>query len=301
VVAIFATVFVAFVPVFTASASAASTRTPVLGMKGFGVPSASGWGSYEPAAFTNGGDPSGSVASIRWKNWGHRAATGTGKGYIFKPTGGYYPGSVRVALRAFGLGRCTARGPLAYEHLDVRYPSHPGGRLGKWTPWSPTLCVTTTTSTTPSQSAGAPPCRNGQISVAVGTGGAGLGHEDQVILFTNTGSSTCSLYGYPGVAGLDAEGNQVVQAQRTLNGYLGGVQSGATSLPTVSLGPGQVASATVEGTDVPVGSATSCVSYPALLVTPPNLTDSVRVTATLPGCSPIEVHPVVAGSSGSAP
>ena len=127
-----------------------------------------------------------------------------------------------------------------------------------------------------------------------------------MILFTNQSQSTCSLSGYPGVAGLDAQGNQIVQVPRTLSGYLGGLQNGATTPPTVMLAPAQTASAAVEGTDNPVGSATSCPYYPALLVTPPNLTDSVRVTVSglgtnppgLPGCSLTEVHPVVPGSSG---
>ncbi len=127
-----------------------------------------------------------------------------------------------------------------------------------------------------------------------------------MILFTNQSQSTCTLSGYPGVAGLDAQGNQVVQAERTLSGYLGGIQPGATTAPTVTLAPRQMASATVEGTDNPIGSATSCPYYPFLLVTPPNLTESVRVTVSglgtnppgLPGCSLIEVHPVVPGNSG---
>ena len=161
------------------------------------------------------------------------------------------------------------------------------------------------TTTIPTGNA-ARPCHDGQVSVSEAVGGAGLGHQDQVILFTNQSQSTCSLSGYPGVAGLDAQGNQVVQAERTLSGYLGGLQNGATTPPTVTLAPGQTASVTVEGTDNPIGSATSCPYYPALLVTPPNLTESVRVNVSgfgtnppgFPGCSQIEVHPVVPGSSG---
>ena len=152
-----------------------------------------------------------------------------------------------------------------------------------------------------------PPCTNGQVVVSDDGGGAGLGHEDQVILFTNNSPSACTLTGYPGIAGLNASGQQVIQAARTLNGYLGGLWSGATTLPRVSLAPGQVASAIVEGTDNPIGTATSCPYYDYLLVTPPNLTKSTRVrvfglgtspTNGLPGCSTIEVHPVVPGSSG---
>jgi hypothetical protein len=179
----------------------------------------------------------------------------------------------------------------------------------------PAAPTTTTTSTTNTTSTTTPTteaptvarCVNGQISVTNAGGGSGLGHQDQVILFTNQSRSTCSLTGFPGVAGLDAEGNQVVQAQRTPGGYLGGLPPGVTVPPMVPLMPGQTASAVIEGTDMPVGSATTCPHYPALLVTPPGLSDSVRVSVSdlgtnppgLPGCSPIEVHPVVPGSSGS--
>jgi uncharacterized protein DUF4232 len=154
----------------------------------------------------------------------------------------------------------------------------------------------------------APLCTNGQVGVSDSGGGAGLGHEDQVILFTNHSPSPCTLTGYPGVAGLDANGEQVVQAVRALSGYLGGLWNDARTPPRVSLNPGQTASAIVEGTDNPTGTATSCPSYDHLLVTPPNLTDSVRVsvsglgsppTSGLPGCSIIEVHPVVPGNSGT--
>jgi hypothetical protein len=147
-------------------------------------------------------------------------------------------------------------------------------------------------------------CRNGQISVSVASGGAGLGHEAEILLFSNTGPSTCTLNGYPGVAGLSAQGAQVVQAQREPSGYLGGLQQGAAP-PLVVLAPGQTASAMVEGTDVPVGS-TSCTSFPALLVTPPGFTTSTKVSVVgyggngggFPGCSRIEVHPVVPGKTG---
>jgi hypothetical protein len=287
----------------TASASSPKGRTPVLGKKGFGVPSATGWGTYKPKEFFNGGDPSGHVGRITWDDWGSSATTGTGRGVIFKPGGGYYPGTVRVDLRAFDLGHCTSGGPLAYQRLDTRYPSRPGGKLGRWAPWSGSLCVTshstTTTSTTTAPANGlARPCRDGQISVSGAFGGAALGHEGQILLFTNSSQSSCTMGGYPGVAALDAQGHQVAQAERSLSGYLGGLDNGATTPPIVVVTPGQSVSALVEGTDIPVAPATSCPSYPALLVTPPNLTLSVRLPFDLVGCSPIEIHPVVPGNSG---
>jgi len=140
-----------------------------------------------------------------------------------------------------------------------------------------------------------------------GGSGVGLGNVAQPILFTNVSQATCTLSGYPGVAALDSQGNQVAQAARELLGYLGGLQNNATAAPVVTLTPGQVASADVEGTDNPVGSATSCTYYPSYLVTPPGETHSVTVSAGVvqgsnisgfPGCSPISVNPVVPGTTG---
>ena len=100
-------------------------------------------------------------------------------------------------------------------------------------------------------------------------------------------------------AGLNASGAQVVQAQRTLTGMMGGLAPGVTALPRITLAPGQTASAVVEGTDVPSGTETSCPTYPSLLVTAPNAKASVTIPFALPGCSGLQVHPVVPGTSGS--
>ena len=84
-------------------------------------------------------------------------------------------------------------------------------------------------------------------------------------------------------------------------GYLGGMHSGGP-LPSIVLpAGGGSASAYVEGTDNPAGTATSCPTYAVLLVTPPNALQSVRVALAIPGCSGIEVHPVVPGLAGQAP
>jgi hypothetical protein len=140
-------------------------------------------------------------------------------------------------------------------------------------------------------------CRIGQLDISVTGGDAGLGHRSKVIVFRNTGSSTCVLQGYPGVAALDGSGRQVAQAQRTLNGYLGGVRAG--NPPLVRLAAGASASATVEALAFgPNGD--SCTAYAGLLVTPPDETRSVRVNWDSDGCSELQIHPVVAGTTGQA-
>jgi hypothetical protein len=125
-----------------------------------------------------------------------------------------------------------------------------------------------------------------------------MGHIGVILIFKNTSPQTCKLTGYPGVAGLNAAGNQAIQATRTLNGYTGGVPTGRIP-PVVTLTTGQSASAFVEGTDVPTGNQTSCPTYPKLLVTPPNTTQQVTIDTSMPGCSPVQVHPVVPGTTGS--
>jgi hypothetical protein len=143
-----------------------------------------------------------------------------------------------------------------------------------------------------------PACLFSQLTVTSGSPHAGLGHVGVVLLFKNVGSETCTLFGYPGVAGLNAQGVQITQAVRTQNGYLGGA---GQSVSDVILVPVKTASAIVEGTDVPTGNATTCPTYASLLVTPPNTTQSVKIDVSLPGCSGLQVHPVVPGSTGSGP
>jgi len=155
---------------------------------------------------------------------------------------------------------------------------------------------TTSTTTTP---AGAALCAGPNVGVSGKMASSAAGHQGVVLLFVNNGSTSCVLYGYPGAAGLNAGGAQVVQAQRTLTGMMGGLAPGVTALPRITLAPGQTASAVVEGTDVPSGTETSCPTYPSLLVTAPNAKVSVTILFALPGCSGLQVHPVVPGTSGS--
>lgn len=186
-----------------------------------------------------------------------------------------------------------------------RTPSHPSHP----TTTSPTTAATSTRpapttkpvspSSTPTSAPATARCTSSELHVSVGTPGAGLGHEGAPIVFENSSSRPCTLQGYPGVGILDASGQQVSEAVRTPQGYLGGMQTGSTTPPLVTLAPGGFASAFVEGTDVPSGTEQSCPTYSSALVTPPTSTRSVKVALFVPGCSPVEVHPVLRGKSGA--
>jgi hypothetical protein len=148
-------------------------------------------------------------------------------------------------------------------------------------------------------------CRISQLRISPGNSGAAAGSIGQTILFTNVGQMACIMTGYPGVAALDAQGNQVVQARRQLSGMTGGLQTSG-AIPVVTLAPDQVASAEIEGGDNPIGTATSCPTYPAFLVTPPGETHSAQIVAGVAGagtpgfqgCQGVAVNPVVPGTTG---
>jgi hypothetical protein len=184
-------------------------------------------------------------------------------------------------------------------------PSRPHATTTTAVVTTPTSAALTTTlppppvsvTTRAPASGGTPPCTSAQIATT-STDDSGMGHIGVVLLFRNTSGTSCHLEGYPGAAALDAQGRQVVQAVRTRDGFFQALPPGAGP-PVVTLAPGQHASAFLEGTDVPVNGATSCPTYPKLLVTPPNTTVSVLIAKSMPGCTPIQIHPVVPGTSGT--
>jgi Protein of unknown function (DUF4232) len=152
-----------------------------------------------------------------------------------------------------------------------------------------------------------PRCQNGQLKVTSLSGGAGAGQRDEVFGFSNVSKTSCTVTGYPVVVALDAQGGDIRAAEPVLDG-IGGVHTGATTPPTVTLKPGQSASATMGGDNNPVGTSASCPFYPSFVVAPPDQTQSVKVPARsgyglgpFPGCVPITISPVVPGTSGALP
>jgi hypothetical protein len=143
-----------------------------------------------------------------------------------------------------------------------------------------------------------PACDGRQLSVAAAPLGAALSHAGFVVVFTNSSPMTCTLVGYPGAAGLDASGKQVMQASRAPAAYLGGLLGAHRTPVRLTLHAGQKASATVQGTSIPSGRSTACPTLAATLITAPNTQTSVRVANVAPDCSGLIVTPVVPGSSG---
>jgi hypothetical protein len=141
-----------------------------------------------------------------------------------------------------------------------------------------------------------PACRRPEMEVTEGGTDAGSGHRSLTLIFTNVGTRACRVSGYPGVAGLDAGGTQVAQAQRTPKGYLGGLIAG--SPPVLTLAPGASVAALVEALAFNVSDGSACKAFGGLLVTVPDDTVTTRLPWNSDGCSALEVHPIVLGTTG---
>jgi hypothetical protein len=146
--------------------------------------------------------------------------------------------------------------------------------------------------------AGPVECTLANLSVTTGKPGVASGHHRALLVFTDTGATSCTMQGYPGVALLDAGSAQVAQARRTAQGYSGGLPYGQ-SPPLVSLRPGQSASAIVEALATEPDGVTACKPWSGLLVTVPDDTRSTQLLWNAGGCADPQVHPVVPGTEGS--
>jgi Protein of unknown function (DUF4232) len=166
-----------------------------------------------------------------------------------------------------------------------------------------TVTATTTASSssgTSTQAAGGGTagCTGSQLSLKINQGSSGMGHTGSVLVFTNTGSTACTLYGYPG-AEVTENGSYNFSPRMNATRV-----SGGTAVQTVTLAPGSSASAMLEWGVNPTGGGTAnAANCPGmgggyLEVTPPNTTDTIKSDPPLDMCTDLQVFPVVAGTTG---
>jgi hypothetical protein len=156
---------------------------------------------------------------------------------------------------------------------------------------------TTTEQAAPTSTAapsGPAPCKSAGLKLALGPGEGAAGTVYRPLRFTNTGSTTCVLHGFPGVSYVGGEnGAQVGKAADRVG------EKGAA----VSLKPGGVASAVVGFVNVHNFEEAACKPTPVkgLRVYPPGETVSMFVEAPGTGCAgtppgtQLKVQTVVAG------
>jgi hypothetical protein len=156
---------------------------------------------------------------------------------------------------------------------------------------SSTPTATSQTTTTP---AGVPVCRAGTLALSyLGSQGA-AGHGLLGFALKNTGSTSCSTIGYPGIQFLDKAGKPLpTDPNHTTQDYFG---TAPKILLTVA--PGATVSFRIGVTHVPTPSQT-CTTASALQVIPPNDTSTLKIS--LPDgayeCGTATVSPMRPGTS----
>jgi Protein of unknown function (DUF4232) len=139
--------------------------------------------------------------------------------------------------------------------------------------------ATNPATTPPASSAPAGPagCATSALTLKRGLGQGTAGSLDQNFVFTNVGSVTCTLYGYPGVSVAGPSGQIGQPASRE--------SSPGPSL--VTLAPGQKANFTVTFVDAGNFTSSKCglTNASTLVVYPPNQTASVSIPFAIQACS----------------
>jgi hypothetical protein len=99
-------------------------------------------------------------------------------------------------------------------------------------------------------SAAVPECHAGQLGawVAIGQGNGAAGSIYYPLEFTNLGSHTCAMRGFPGVSAISRTGHQLGSPARW----------GGTPVRTVMLAPGATAHTILRWSDVTVTTAPGC-------------------------------------------
>jgi hypothetical protein len=140
------------------------------------------------------------------------------------------------------------------------------------------------------------PCDSTGVQITVGQFGVGNGHFGGALLFRNRSSTTCTLRGLPVARAVRSDPVSTVSALRSARGYVGGLLPGHSQPPVVTLSPGAMASAILEGTTA--SNTRQCPTYRAVLVGVPEGPATTVLPIESAGCHRLQVHPIVPGVSG---
>ena len=156
--------------------------------------------------------------------------------------------------------------------------------------------TTTTAASTTTSTAATSACS--RITGSPGQGQGAAGTITGLVTVTNTGTSACTVNGYPTVALYSGSGAPLTVTM--VNGLTVTVSGPANAAPSsFSLAPSATAQFAYQYTDVPVGSETSCPTSESASVTMPgSSTASPTFQLAIGPCGDgtIKVSPVYAGS-----
>ena len=176
--------------------------------------------------------------------------------------------------------------------------SPPAPVTGTATATTATVTATPSVGRITSPAGSTPTCLTSQLSARLGKGGAAAGTAYQAIVFTNHGSSTCAVRGYPGVAFVAPDtGRQV----GTAAGH-----DPQHPVTTILIAPASSASALLGIANYQNFPPKQCLSHPVggLRIYPPGNTATAYVpfTTASAACSTqveqLKVAALVTGSTG---
>ncbi|WP_240203081.1 DUF4232 domain-containing protein [Streptomyces actuosus] len=113
-------------------------------------------------------------------------------------------------------------------------------------------------------------CHTSELSASVGRNDPGAGQENFPVVLTNTSSRTCTVYGFPGAAFVDAAGHQLGPDP---------LRESASTPRAVTLAPGGSAWAGLRYSNPQISGARTATPA-ALLVTPPDEREPLKVPWT---------------------
>jgi hypothetical protein len=197
-----------------------------------------------------------------------------------------------MALRAgrFALAAGTLICAVAVAGCASSGSSQPGGQPSASASSPPTSGTASGGSNTPavaapsSPAAGPPACPTSSLQLKQGVSQGYAGGVYEVIDFTNTSGSTCTLYGYPGVS--------LVSGPPYMQIGLAAKRSTSTAKTLVTLAPGATANALLQIVDALNYPSASCgpIKATALKIYPPNQTAPVYLPNTSNGCAkPVQI------------
>ena len=176
---------------------------------------------------------------------------------------------------------------------------------------APTVTVTTTAPAASASASNSPPttslspavtgppaCPTSSLQLKLGVGQGYAGGVYQVIDFTNSSGSRCTLYGYPGVS--------LVSGPPYTQIGLAAKRAASSTPKLVTLAPGATANALLQVVDALNYPSANCgpTKATALKVYPPNQTVPVYLPSTSTGCAKsvqiMYIAPVQPGSGSSS-
>jgi hypothetical protein len=150
------------------------------------------------------------------------------------------------------------------------------------TPSSPASSPTPAAPTS-SAPASAASCLTSNLRITLGNGGAGAGTDFTILDFTNSGTSACTLFGFPGVSLINSSGAQIGAAA---------TRNPSKAATVITLAPGAKANATLGVANAENYPASACKPTAAaqLKVFPPNQTQALELPFTATGCAVTSTH-----------